>query len=327
MNRRTVLGAAAAALPLAPRPGLAQAPTAPWPSRSLRMVIPWPPGQSTDVQGRLIAQWLTERFGQTVVPENRPGAGGQIGTNAVAKAAPDGYTLLAASIGPISFQPLVSRASYDVERELAPVASYGIAPFMLLVRPDFPAADLRSFLALVRASPGKYSHNSSGVGGAQHLVTALFNAKAGIEALHVPFQGSGPALAALLGGQVHYGIDTPAAAWRLVQEGQLRALGLTTGRPSPLVPGVPPIAAAGGPPDYDIGGWNGLMVPAGTPKPIVDRLVAEVKQGLATPALRRQFEAVGVEVEGRGPDEFMALLRELWGTFGGLIRQLGMRAE
>jgi tripartite-type tricarboxylate transporter receptor subunit TctC len=291
------------------------------------MVIPWPPGQSTDVQGRLIAQLLTERLGQTVVPENRPGAGGQIGTNAVAKAPPDGYTLLAASIGPISFQPLVSRTVYDVERELMPVVSYGIAPFMLLVRPDFPATDLRSFLALLRANPGKYSHNSSGVGGSQHMLTALFNAKAGVEALHVPFQGSGPALAALLGGQVNYGIDTPAAALRLVQEGQLRSLGITTGRPSALLPGMPPLAAVGGPPDYDIGGWNGLMAPAGTPKPVIDRLVAEVKQGLATPALRKQFEAIGVEVEGRGPDEFMALLRELWGTFGALIRQLGIRAE
>ena len=325
MNRRTVLSAGAA-LPFAPRSGLAQS-QGPWPFRSLRMVIPWPPGQSTDVQGRLIAQLLTERLGQTVVPENRPGAGGQIGTNAVAKAPPDGYTLLAASIGPISFQPLVSRTVYDVERELMPVVSYGIAPFMLLVRPDFPATDLRSFLALLRANPGKYSHNSSGVGGSQHMLTALFNAKAGVEALHVPFQGSGPALAALLGGQVNYGIDTPAAALRLVQEGQLRSLGITTGRPSALLPGMPPLAAVGGPPDYDIGGWNGLMAPAGTPKPVIDRLVAEVKQGLATPALRKQFEAIGVEVEGRGPDEFMALLRELWGTFGALIRQLGIRAE
>jgi tripartite-type tricarboxylate transporter receptor subunit TctC len=198
---------------------------------------------------------------------------------------------------------------------------------MLLVRPDFPAADLPSFLALLRANPGKYSHNSSGVGGAQHLLTALFNAKAGIEALHVPFQGSGPALAALLGGQVNYGIDTPAAALRLVQDGQLRALGLTTAKPSLLVPGVPPIAAAGGPPDYDIGGWNGSMVPMGTPRPIVERLVAEVKRGLATPALRRHFEPLGVEVDPRGPEEFMALLRELWGTFGGLINRLGIRAE
>jgi tripartite-type tricarboxylate transporter receptor subunit TctC len=112
-----------------------------------------------------------------------------------------------------------------------------------------------------------------------------------------------------------------------VQDGQLRALGLTTARPSPLVPGIPPIAAAGGPPDYDIGGWNGLMVPAGTPRPIVERLVAEVKRGLASPALRRQFEPLGVEVDPRGPDEFMAMLRELWGTFGGLINRLGIRAE
>src|SRR3712207_3400074 len=233
-HRRALV--AAPLLGLAARPGAAQQQQAqaPWPSRPLRMVIPWPPGQSTDHQGRLIAQLLSERLGQTVVPENRPGAGGQIGTNAVAKAAPDGYTLLAASIGPISFGPLVTRTPYDVERELMPVASYGIAPFMLLVRPDFPATDLPSFLALLRAHPGKYSHNSSGVGGAQHLLTALFNAKAGIEALHVPFQGSGPALAALLGGQVNYGIDTPAAALRLGPDGQLRALGLTTARPSQL---------------------------------------------------------------------------------------------
>ena len=327
MNRRTVLGAGAA-LPFAPRPGTGQTNAAPpWPARPLRMVIPWPPGQSTDVQGRLVAQWLTERLGQAVVPENRPGAGGQIGTNAVAKAAPDGYTLLAASIGPFSFQPLVSRTPYDVERELAPVASYGQNCFMVLVRPDFPAADLRAFVDLLRANPGKYTHNSSGVGGAQHMVTALFNAKAGIDALHVPFQGSGPALSALLGGQVHYGFDTPAAAWRLVQDGQLRALGITTARPSPLVPGVPPIAAAGGPPDYDVGAWNGLMVPAGTPQPVIDRLAAEVKAGLATPALRQQFGAVGVEVDPRGPEEFLAQLRELWGTFGPLIRQLGIRAE
>src|SRR3954465_5915182 len=291
MHRRTILGAAA--LPLLSTPGLAQAP---WPARSLRLVIPWPPGQSTDVQGRLMAAWLSERLGQTVVPENRPGAGGQIGTNAVAKAPPDGYTILSASIGPITFSPLVQRTPYDVERELAPVATFGLAPFMLLVKPDFPAQDLRGFLALVRANPGKFSHNSSGVGGAQHLLTALFNAKAGLDALHVPFQGSAPALAALLGGQVDYGIDTPAAAWRLVQEGQLRALGLSTAKPSPLVPGVMPIASSGGPPGYDIGGWNGMMVPAGTPQPIIDRLWAEVRDGLAQPVLRERFEGIAVEL-------------------------------
>ena len=326
IHRRTLAAAPLLAMAAAARPAAAQ-PQAPWPNRPLRMVIPWPPGQATDVIGRLIAQHLSERLGQTVVPENRPGAGGQIGTNAVAKAPPDGYTLLSASIGPITFGPLVSRTPYDVERELAPVASFGIAPFLLLVKPDFPAADLPAFLKLLRANPGKYSHNSSGVGGAQHLLTALFNAKAGIDALHVPFQGSGAALAALLGGQVDYGIDTPAAAGRLVKEGQLRALGITTARPSPLVPGIPPLASVGGPPDYDIGGWNGLMVPAGTPQHIIDRLHEEVRNGLALPEMREKFAAIGMEVEVRGTEAFRAQIRELWATFGPLIQQLGIRAE
>src|ERR671917_36451 len=157
-RRRALAAAPLLAVAALPRPAAAQqGQRAPWPNRPPRMVIPWPPGQSTDVQGRLMAQWLGERLGQTVVPENRPGAGGQIGTNAVAKAAPDGYTLLAASIGPISFGPLVTRTPYDVERELAPVAGFGAAPFVLLVKPDFPAADLPAFVSLLKASPGKYS--------------------------------------------------------------------------------------------------------------------------------------------------------------------------
>jgi tripartite-type tricarboxylate transporter receptor subunit TctC len=322
MHRRTILGAAA--LPLLAAPALAQAP---WPARSLRLVIPWPPGQSTDVQGRLMAAWLSERLGQTVVPENRPGAGGQIGTNAVAKAAPDGYTLLAASIGPISFQPLVSRTPYDVERELAPVAGFGAAPFVLLVKPDFPAADLPAFVGLLKASPGKYSHNSSGVGGAQHLVTALFNAKAGVEALHVPFQGSGPALAALLGGQVSYGFDTPAAAGRLVAEGQLRALGISTARPSPLVPGVPPIAAAGGPPDYDVASWAGVMVPAGTPRPIVDRLVSELHKAVTSAEVKEKLAASGIDTATSTPEQFRDFIRSETVLYAKIIKAAGIKAE
>lgn len=324
-HRRHLLLAAPAIL--AAHGAVAQPQDAPWPNRQLRMIIPWPPGQSTDFQGRLISQLFSERLGQFVVPENRAGAGGQIGTNLVAKAAPDGYTLLAASVGPITFSPLVQRTPYDVERELAPVASYGLACFILLVRPDFPATDVRSFLREVKAHPGKYTYSSSGVGGAQHLVTAMFNAKAGIDALHVPFSGSAPSMNALLGGSVSYGFDTIAAALRLVREGKLRALGISTAQPSRLIPDIPPIASVGGPPDYDVGGWNGLMVPAGTPQPIIDRLWAEVRTGLATPDLRAKFEAIGTDVGPRGPAEFLAQLRTLWAQFGPLIQQLGIRAE
>jgi tripartite-type tricarboxylate transporter receptor subunit TctC len=245
----------------------------------------------------------------------------------VAKAPPDGYTLLAASVGPITFSPLVQRTPYDVEKELSPIASYGLTAFILLVRPDFPAEDARAFLRVVKAEPGKYTFSSSGVGGAQHLVTALFNAKAGIDALHVPFQGSAPSMNALLGGNVSFSFDTAAASLRLVREGKLRALGITTATPSRLMPEIPPLASVGGPPDYDVGGWNGLMVPAGTPQPIVERLWTEVRTGLATPELRARFEAIAVDLGPRGPAEFMAQLREWWALFGPLIRQLGIRAE
>ncbi len=323
MKRRSLLLATPALLGSA---NLAQA-QAPWPNRNMRMVIPWPPGQATDIIGRIIAQRLSETLGHTVVPDNRPGAGGQIGTDAVAKAAPDGYTMLSASNGPITFGPLVTRTPYDVERELQPVAMFGIAPYLLLVKPNFPAQDAAGFLRLLRANPGKYTYNSSGVGGAQHLLTAVFNAKAGIDALHVPFQGSGPALAALLGGQVDYGIDTPAAAWRLVRDGQLRALGITTAKASALVPGIPPIAEVTDLKDYDLGGWNGLMVPAGTPRPIVDRLYQEVRTGLALPEIRDRFGSIGMEVGVLGPDEFLAHMRSLWNLFRPLIAQLGIKAE
>jgi tripartite-type tricarboxylate transporter receptor subunit TctC len=325
MNRRNLLLATPALLAI---PHLARAQNeTPWPNRPLRMIIPWPPGQSTDVQGRLMAQYFTERLGQTVIPENRAGAGGQIGTNLVAKAAPDGYTLLAASNGPIAFSPLVHKTPYDVERELLPVASYGQTSYILLVQPEFPAQDLRQFLSLVKASPGKYTFSSSGVGGAQHLVTALFNAKAGVDALHVPFAGSAPSMAALLGGNVHFSFDTAAAALTLVRQGKLRALGVTTAQPSRLMPEIPSLASVGGPPDYDVGGWNGLMVPVGTPQSIVDRLWATVREGLATPELLRRFESIAVEVGPRGPEAFMAQIRQNWEEFGPVIRQLGIRAE
>ncbi|WP_187830069.1 Bug family tripartite tricarboxylate transporter substrate binding protein [Siccirubricoccus phaeus] len=318
------------ALPLALAPLLATrsaAAQAPWPAKPLRMIIPWPPGQATDVIGRLIANVLSGPLGQPVVPENRPGAGGMIGTDLVAKGPADGHMLLSASIGPITFGPLVNRTPYDVDKELAPVVSFGLAPYMLLVKPGFPAADARAFVRLLKANPGKYTYPSSGIGGAQHLLTAVFNAKAGIDALHIPFQGSGPALSALLAGQVDYAIDTPAAANALVRDGSLRVLGQSLAQPSVLLPGVPPLAEAAEVPGYDIGGWNGLMVAAGTPKPIVERLFEEVKTGLATPELRERFASIGMEVAPRGPEEFATQLRELRALFQPLIRQLGIRAE
>jgi tripartite-type tricarboxylate transporter receptor subunit TctC len=208
IKRRTL---ALAGLPLVMRPAQAQA----WPTRPIRLVIPWPPGQATDQVGRLMAQRLSERLGQPIVPENRPGAGGSIGTDIVAKAVPDGYTLLGASIGPISLGPLIHRTPYDVDRDLAPVARFSGSPYVLVARADFPPQDARAFVALLRANPGKYTYASSGAAGSQHVLTALFLARANVDALHIPYQGSGPAMAAVLGGQVHFAIETLAASGAL----------------------------------------------------------------------------------------------------------------
>lgn len=298
-----------------------------WPNRTIRLIVPWPPGQATDLVGRMMAQYLTVQLGQQVVPENKPGAGGAIGTDMVAKAPADGYTLLAASIGPISFGPLLNRLPYDVERDLAPIATFTGSPYVLVVREDFPAQTAKDFVARLRAEPGKYTYASSGAGGSQHLLTALFVARTGVDVLHVPYQGSGPAMAALLGGQVHFAVETAAACRRLVDEGKLRALGVTPAQPSALLPGVPPIAEAADLPGYDYIGWVGMMAPAATPRPILDRLSAILAEAAALPETRRQMNNIGTELSPRGPDAFRTLLRDQREAFGAVISQLGIRPE
>ena len=316
---------ALAAMPLLARPALAQG--APWPNRTIRLIVPWPPGQATDLVGRIMAQSLSQSLGQQVVPENKPGAGGSIGTDFVAKAAPDGYTLLAASIGPISFGPLLQRLPYDVERDLAPIATFSGSPYFLVVRADSPAQDARGLIELLKREPGKRSYASSGVGGAQHLLTALLVARTEVDVLHVPFQGSGPAMAALLGGQVDFAIETLAAAAGLIREGKLRALGSTIGRRTPLMPEVPPLAEALDLPGYDYIGWIGMMAPAATPRPILDRLSTELATASTLPETRQRLAAIGTESIPRNPDEFRSLLAQQREAFGAVIRQLGIRPD
>ena len=316
---------ALAAMPLLTRPALAQGGA--WPNRTIRLIIPWPPGQATDLVGRIMAQRLSEKLGQQVVPENKAGAGGSIGTDFVAKAAPDGYTLLAASIGPISFGPLLHRLPYDVERDLAPIATFSGSPYFLVVRADSPATDAQSLLAMLRRNPGKHTYASSGVGGAQHLLTALFVARTEVDVLHVPFQGSGPAMAALLGGQVDFAIETLAACGGLIREGKLRALGSTVARRTALMPEVPPLSEVANLPGYDYLGWIGLMAPAATPRPILDRLSAELAAASALEETRQRLATIGTEASPRGPDEFRALLAEQRVAFGAVIRQLGIRPD
>ena len=319
LPRRLLLAA-----PLVAPAGLAQPG---WPARSLRIIIPWPPGQATDLIGRILAQALSERLGQSVVPENRAGAGGMIGTDAAAKAPPDGLTLLAASSGPVTIYPLVQRTPYEVERDLVPVALGGLSPYILATHPGFPAADAAQFLTTIRASPGRYTFASSGAGATAHLIAEYFNARAGLQAVHVPFQGSAPAMTALLAGQVDYTMETAAATMPHVRAGRLRAYGVSLAAGSALAPGIPPLAEVAGIPGLNLGAWIGLMAPAGTPQPVIDRLSAEMMALMATAEVRDRFTAAGVEVDARPAPAFATYLREQTELFRDAVRRAGIRAD
>jgi tripartite-type tricarboxylate transporter receptor subunit TctC len=321
MNRRSLILGTTAMLA---SPALAQPA---WPNRPLRIVIPWPPGQATDLAGRITAQFLSEDLGQNVVPENRAGAGGIIGTDAVVKAAPDGYTILAASSGPVSINPLFGRTSYDPERDLAAVAMLGLSAYSLVVRKDFPASNAQEFIALLKANPGKYTFGSSGTGATTHLIVELFNIRTGVQAVHVPFSGSAPNLTAVMAGQVDYTIETLAATNPIVRDGKLKSFGISVDRESELAPGLPPLSRAANLPGFDVGAWFGVMVPAATPRPIIERLAEAVKHGLEKPDVRQRFAGVGIEVEGRMLDDFATYLRRQKEAFADIIQTANIKVE
>ncbi len=304
MHRRTLLLATAGLA----APFVARAQGG-YPARAVRMVIPWPPGQATDLMARVTGQKVAELWGQPIIPENRAGAGGMIGTDAVAKAAPDGYTILAASTGPITTAPLVQRTPYDPEKDFAPVAQIGISPYVLTVTPKFPAATAAEFVARVRAEPGKYTYASSGTGAAAHLISLMFLSAAKLDTVHVPFQGSGPALTAVMAGQVDFAVDTLAATGPLVRQGGLRALGISLAAGTELAPEIPPLEKAASLPGFDVGAVGGFMVPAATPREIVTRLAAETEAALATPEVRQRLASIGFQPRFRGTAEFTAFLK------------------
>lgn len=298
-----------------------------WPNRPVRLVVPWPPGQATDLAARISAQRLTEALGQPFVVENRAGAGGMIGTDQVAKAAPDGYTLLAASTGPIVTAPLVQRTPYNAEHDFAEIAITGMSPYLLVVPPNFPARTAEEFLALLRARPGHYSFSSSGTGATAHIVAAWFHSLANVDVVHVPFAGSGPALTAVVGGHVNYSLETLAATGPLIRNGSLRALGISFKNGSTLVPDVPPLARLPGMQDYDAGAWIGLMAPAGTPRPIIGRIDAEIGRAMQTGDMRERLITAGLEPVYHGPDGMREYVANQRRGFAAAIRAANIRIE
>ncbi len=289
-----------------------------YPSRPVKVIVPWTPGQATDIAARVVAQKLQAAFGQALVIDNKPGAGGAIGSDAVAKSAPDGYTLLAASSGPLSIMPNLQKVPYDPLTDLAPIS---------LVAASFPANNAKEFIALVKANPGKYTFSSSGTGATAHLFTELFNSMAGIEARHVPYKGSSPAITDILNGQITYTVETVAATVGHIKSGRLKTFGVSTARRTGAMPDVPPLAETAGLPGYDVAAWIGYAAPGGTPRDILARISTEIQKALRSEELKERMVNVGLDPVSSTPDEMAAFMRREQDRYATIIRNANIRIE
>ncbi len=297
-----------------------------YPHKPIRMIVPYPPGGPTDVLGRIVAQKLSESLGQQVVVENRPGASGMIGAELVAKAAPDGYTLLTnASIHVIN-PSLYPKMNFDALRDFAPVSLIAQVPLILVVNPGLPVKSVQELIALGKAEPNRLNFGSSGNAAAPHLAGESFKIATGIQMQHVPYKGSAPALTDLIGGQVQLIFDSMPSAMPHVKSGKVRALAVTTAKRSPTVPDLPTIAESGVP-GFDISTWYGVWAPAGTPKDIVNRVSAEIAKALQQPAVRERLAALGAEPVGNTPEEFAAYCQSELAKWSRIVRGSGAKAD
>jgi len=301
--------------------GVAAAQTA-YPARAIRLILPFAAGGLVDVPGRILAQRLSDAFGQPVVVENRPGAGSTMGADHVAKSRPDGYTLMITSTTHVISANLYKSLPYDPLRDFAPVMRLAEGPYVLVVHPSVPARSVQDLVALARAQPGRLDYGTSGNGSSQHLVTALFASMAGVQLNHVPYKGSDRATQDLIGGQVAIGfLGTPGALPHL-RTGRLRALAVSTAKRSTELPEVPTLHEAGIA-GYDATIWLGLFAPAGTPRDVLGRLQAEIAKVLAAPDARASIGATGLEVSLSSADEFAAFVRAEHEKWGRVVRQTG----
>lgn len=278
-----------------------------WPAKPIRMVVGFAPGGSTDVTARIVAQALSERLGQPVVIENRAGAGGNIGADAVAKADPDGYTLLMATSSTFAANPnLYKSLPFDVQKDFAPITVTAFIPNLLVVNPSVPAKNVAEFIAYLKASPDKLNFASAGNGTSQHLSGELFNSLAGVRMTHVAYRGGAPAVSDLLGGQVQVIFAPLVEVIQQVRAEKLKALGITTARRSPLLPEIPAILETL--PGYEVALWNGLLAPAKTPPDIIDRINRAAVDALRSPEVKAKLAEQGSEPVGNTPAEFSAFI-------------------
>jgi tripartite-type tricarboxylate transporter receptor subunit TctC len=305
---------------LIPAAALAQS----WPARPLRMVVPFAPGGVTDNTARLVATKMQEALGQPVVVENRTGAGGVIATDYVAKAAPDGYTILMGSAAPQTLTQFLQKTGYDGVKDFAPITLANTFPIVLMVHPSVPAYDVKELIALAKAQPGTL--NFAGAGGLTQFAGEIFKYMAGIDMIYIPYKGGAPAAAAAAAGDAQVTFANYSDALAHMKSGRLRALGMTSAKRFPQSPEVPTIAEAAIP-GYQVDSWNGLLAPAGTPAEIVERMASAVQQGLKDPATRKRMEEMGTQPVGDSPAHFREFLQGEVKKWGDFVRQSGIKVE
>ena len=298
-----------------------------YPSRPVKLVVPFPPGGSLDITGRLIAQRLSEMWGQAVVVENKPGAGGNIGADFVAKSPPDGYTILLGALSTHAVNPnLYAKMPYDAVKDFAPITLIAITPNVLVVNAATPVNNVKEFIAWTRANPGKLAFGSGSNGSAGHLAGELYKVETGTDAVHIPFKGGAPATQALLAGDTQFMFDNLANAMAQVKAGKLKALAVTTAQRSPLVPELPTMAEAGLP-GFDISTWYGLFAPAGTPAAIVGKWNADVTKILTTPDVRAKLMADGAEPAPDTPEQFAQMISRELAKYARIIKASGAKVD
>jgi len=297
-----------------------------WPDRPIKFLMSAPAGSSIDVLGRAIADKLKDRLGQPVVVENKPAAGGTVATAEVAHSAPDGYTMVLAFNGPLSFAPLLQKLPYDVGKDLAPVIITSSQPNVLAVNATLPVRSIAELVAYAKANPGKLNYASVGNGSSSHLNMELFKSVAGLDAVHVPFNGSPPAVKSTVQNetQMIFAVMQPLQAQ--IQAGTLRALSVTTAKRFSLLPDLPSIAESGYP-GFEALAWNGVLVAAGTPRPIVARLNTEMNAILKEPEMRQKMQGFGFDLVGGTPEEFGALISGETAQWAPVIKKVGLKVD
>ena len=290
-----------------------------WPAKPITLVVPFPPGGSSDALARAITTPLSQSLGQPVVVESKPGAGATVGADYVAKAKPDGYTLLMGAVHHTIATSVYKKLPYDFEKSFTPITTVALVPNVLVVNAKSPATDVKSLIAQAKAAPGKLSYGSNGNGTVQHLIGTQFSTTTGVELLHVPYKGSAPLTTDLLGGQVDMSFDTLTPLVQHIKAGKLRALAVTTAKRSSTLPDVPTLAEAGMK-DFDQGTWFGILAPAATPADVVARLNAEMVKIIQSPEFRKRMEEIGAEPVGDSPAQMAAQIKDDTAKYAKLVK-------